>query len=390
MINLSDLDLSNQRVLIRQDLNVPIKDGKVFSPIRIELSLATIRFALDAGAAVMVMSHLGRPKEGVYDSEFSLKPVASYLTHCLGQEVLCVDDYLVYPPLVKSGEIILLENVRFNSGEKDNDDDLSRKYARLCDIFVMDAFGTAHRTQASTYGVAKFAPIACCGPLLRAEIDVLSNALEKPNKPLIAIVGGAKVSTKLTILKSLSKIVDQLITGGGVANTFIAAAGYNIGRSLIEVDLLPIAQDLLKRAIDRLGEVIIPSDVVVAKSFSEETKAVVKSLSDIDDSDIILDIGPQTAQDYSTIISSAGTIVWNGPLGVFEFEQFSNGTRELGNSIADSAAFSIAGGGDTLAAVEKFKLDQGITYISSGGGAFLALLEGRVLPVINILEARNH
>jgi len=389
MINMRDLELSGRRVLIRQDLNVPIKDGKVSCATRIEASLETIRLALDAGAAVMLMSHRGRPQEGVYDSGLSLRPVADYLTHCLGREVPCVDDYLVSPPPVRRGEVILLENVRFNSGEKDNDDDLSRKYAGLCDIFVMDAFGTAHRAQASTYGVAKFAPVACCGPLLRAEVDALSNALEQPNRPLVAIVGGAKVSTKLTVLESLSGIVDQLIPGGGIANTFIAAAGYNVGKSLVEVDLIPAAQDMLERSVDGPGEIPIPRDVVVAKSFSEEAEATVKLLGDLDDSDLILDIGPQTAQHYSTIMSSADTIVWNGPLGVFEFEQFSNGTRELGRSIANASAFSIAGGGDTLAAVEKFELDRGISYISTGGGAFLEFLEGKVLPAIDILEARN-
>ncbi len=385
---MADLELAGKRVLIRQDLNVPVKDGAVASDKRIRASLPTVRQALDAGARVMIMSHLGRPTEGEFAIEFSLKPVADHMTRLLGTPVRLVADYLDRPPQLEDGQVVLLENVRFNPGEKKNAEDLSRAYAALCDVYVMDAFGTAHRAQASTHGVARFAPAACAGPLLAAELEALGKALEHPARPLVAIVGGAKVSTKLTVLDALSKVVDRLIPGGGIANTFIAAAGHRVGRSLYESDLIPEAQRLMEAALAKGGEIPVPTDVVVGKEFSEQAEAVIKPVAEVADDDLIFDIGPETAVRYAELMKSAGTIVWNGPVGVFEFEQFGEGTRILGNAIADSAAFSIAGGGDTLAAVDKYGLADRISYISTGGGAFLEFLEGKTLPAVEILQHR--
>ncbi len=385
---MADLELAGKRVLIRQDLNVPVKDGAVASDKRIRASLPTVRQALDAGARVMIMSHLGRPTEGEFAIEFSLKPVADHMTRLLGTPVRLVADYLDRPPQLEDGQVVLLENVRFNPGEKENAEDLSRAYAALCDVYVMDAFGTAHRAQASTHGVARFAPAACAGPLLAAELEALGKALEHPARPLVAIVGGAKVSTKLTVLDALSKVVDRLIPGGGIANTFIAAAGHRVGRSLYESDLIPEAQRLMEAALAKGGEIPVPTDVVVGKEFSEQAEAVIKPVAEVADDDLIFDIGPETAVRYAELMKSAGTIVWNGPVGVFEFEQFGEGTRILGNAIADSAAFSIAGGGDTLAAVDKYGLADRISYISTGGGAFLEFLEGKTLPAVEILQHR--
>ncbi len=388
IIKMTDLDLSGKRVLSREDLNVPIKDGKVASDKRIRASLPTIRRATEQGARLMLMSHLGRPTEGVYDEQYSLRPVAEHLSTLLGREVRLVQDYLEHAPEVDEGEVVLLENVRFNKGEKKNDDGLARKYAALCDVYVMDAFGTAHRAQASTHGVAKYAPIACAGPLLAAELEALGKALHDPARPMVAIVGGSKVSTKLTVLESLSKVVDQLIPGGGIANTFIAALGYNVGKSLYEPDLVDEAQRLMEAARAQGGEIPVPSDVVVAKEFSEQAEAVTRKVDQVADDEMILDIGPETAARYAEMMKAAGTIVWNGPLGVFEFDQFGEGTRVVGEAIAESKAFSIAGGGDTLAAVDKYGLADRISYISTGGGAFLEFLEGKKLPAVAILEQR--
>ena len=388
IIKMTDLDLSGKRVLSREDLNVPIKDGKVASDKRIRASLPTIRRATEQGARLMLMSHLGRPTEGVYDEQYSLRPVAEHLSTLLGREVRLVQDYLEHAPEVDEGEVVLLENVRFNKGEKKNDDGLARKYAALCDVYVMDAFGTAHRAQASTHGVAKYAPIACAGPLLAAELEALGKALHDPARPMVAIVGGSKVSTKLTVLESLSKVVDQLIPGGGIANTFIAALGYNVGKSLYEPDLVDEAKRLMEAARAQGGEIPVPSDVVVAKEFSEQAEAVTRKVDQVADDEMILDIGPETAARYAEMMKAAGTIVWNGPLGVFEFDQFGEGTRVVGEAIAESKAFSIAGGGDTLAAVDKYGLADRISYISTGGGAFLEFLEGKKLPAVAILEQR--
>lgn len=388
VIKMTDLDLSGKRVLIREDLNVPVADGRVTSDKRIRAALPTMEAAMKAGASVMVMSHLGRPTEGEYAEEFSVQPVADHLTESLGQDVRVVKDYLDVAPEVGAGELVLLENVRFNVGEKKNVDDLARKYAALCDVFVMDAFGTAHRAQASTYGAAQFAPVACAGPLLAAELDALGRALDNPKRPMAAIVGGSKVSTKLTVLDSLSKVVDQLIPGGGIANTFIAAAGYSVGKSLYEEDLVPEARRLMEAAAAKGGEIPVPSDVVVGKEFSESAVATVKPVDDVSEDDMIFDIGPDTAARYAALLESAGTVVWNGPVGVFEFDQFGDGTRAVGQSIAESDAFSIAGGGDTLAAVDKYGLADRISYISTGGGAFLEFLEGKKLPAVAILEER--
>ncbi|HHB12245.1 MAG TPA: phosphoglycerate kinase [Chromatiales bacterium] len=388
IIKMTDLDLSGKRVLSREDLNVPIKDGKVASDKRIRASLPTIRRATEQGTRLMLMSHLGRPKEGVYDELYSLRAVAEHLSTLLGREVRLVQDYLEHAPEVDEGEVVLLENVRFNKGEKKNDDGLARKYAALCDVYVMDAFGTAHRAQASTHGVAKYAPIACAGPLLAAELEALGKALHDPARPMVAIVGGSKVSTKLTVLESLSKVVDQLIPGGGIANTFIAALGYNVGKSLYEPDLVDEAQRLMEAARAQGGEIPVPSDVVVAKEFSEQAEAVTRKVDQVADDEMILDIGPETAARYAEMMKAAGTIVWNGPLGVFEFDQFGEGTRVVGEAIAESKAFSIAGGGDTLAAVDKYGLADRISYISTGGGAFLEFLEGKKLPAVAILEQR--
>ncbi|WP_104098859.1 MULTISPECIES: phosphoglycerate kinase [Stutzerimonas stutzeri subgroup] len=382
VLKMTDLDLQGKRVLIREDLNVPVKDGAVKSDARILASLPTIKLALEKGAAVLVCSHLGRPEEGVYSEEDSLKPVADYLSKALGREVPLIKDYLEGVE-VQPGELVLLENVRFNKGEKKNTDELAQKYAALCDVFVMDAFGTAHRAQGSTHGVAKFAKVACAGPLLAAELDALGKALKTPAKPMVAIVAGSKVSTKLDVLTSLADICDQLIVGGGIANTFLAAAGYNVGKSLHEADLLDTA-----KAIAAKVAVPLPVDVVVAKEFAESAEATVKAVADVADDDMILDIGPKTAAMFGEMLKASQTILWNGPVGVFEFDQFGNGTKVLAQAIAQSPAFSIAGGGDTLAAIDKYGVAEQISYISTGGGAFLEFVEGKVLPAVEVLEQR--
>lgn len=385
---MADLDLAGKRVLIRQDLNVPVKNGQVTSDLRIRASVPTIEKALEAGAAVILLSHLGRPVEGQYDEESSLKPVAECLSGLLGKPVRLEKDWLEGIAIVP-GEVVLCENVRFNVGEEKNSDELGQKMAKLCDVFVMDAFGTAHRAQASTHSVAKFAPVACAGPLLASELDALGKALETPTKPLVAIVGGSKVSTKLTVLKSLSEKVDQLIVGGGIANTFIAAAGFPVGKSLYEPDLIAEAQSLIAAAKEAGSDIPIPVDVVCAKEFSESAVATVKKVADIEADDLVLDIGPETAAQYAELLKSAGTIVWNGPVGVFEIEQFSHGTQVLAKGIAASSAFSIAGGGDTLAAIDQFGVNEGVSYTSTGGGAFLEFLEGKELPAVAILSSRQ-
>jgi len=385
---MTDLDLAGKRVLIRQDLNVPIKDGKVADDTRIRASLPTIQHCVKAGAKVMLMSHLGRPVEGEYNEEFSLAPVVGHLSGLLGQEVRLVKDYLETPPEVATGEVVVLENVRFNKGEKKNDDELAKKYAALCDVYVMDAFGTAHRAQASTHGVARYAPVACAGPLLAGELEALGKALDNPARPMVAIVGGSKVSTKLTVLESLSNVVDGLIVGGGIANTFIAAAGYNVGKSLYEPDLIDEAKKLSGQAKARGGDIPVPVDVVCAKEFAEDAAATLKRVDEVADDDMIFDIGPETAQQLAEILKTAGTIVWNGPVGVFEFDQFGEGTKAIAMAIAESPAFSIAGGGDTLAAVSKYNIADKVSYISTGGGAFLEFLEGKKLPAVAILEQR--
>jgi phosphoglycerate kinase len=388
VIKMTDLDLAGKRVLIRQDLNVPVKDGKVTSDKRIRASMPTIEHCIKAGARVMLMSHLGRPTEGEPADEFSMQPVADYLSDALGREVGLVKDYLDHAPDLQDGDVVLLENVRFNVGEKSNDEALSKKYAALCDIYVMDAFGTAHRAQASTHGAGVFAKVACAGPLLAGELEALGKALDNPARPMAAIVGGSKVSTKLTVLDSLSGVVDQLIPGGGIANTFIAAAGFNVGKSLYEEDLIPEAKRLMEAASEKGGEIPVPTDVVVGKEFSETAEATVKKVEDVADDDMIFDIGPETAERFAGMMKAAGTIVWNGPVGVFEFDQFGNGTEVLGRAIAESDAFSIAGGGDTLAAVDKYGIADQISYISTGGGAFLEFLEGKKLPAVAMLEEK--
>ncbi len=387
VIKMSDLDLSGKRVLIRQDLNVPIKDGKVSSDKRIKASLPTIELALKAGAKVMVMSHLGRPTEGEYNEEFSMAPVAEHMSGLMGREVRLVKDYLDGVD-VADGEVVLLENVRFNVGEKKNAEDLAKKYAALCDVFVMDAFGTAHRAQGSTYGASQFAPTASAGPLLAGELEALGKALDNPARPMVAIVGGSKVSTKLTVLESLSKIVDQLIVGGGIANTFIAADGHNVGKSLYEEDLVETAKKLKADALARGGDIPVPTDIVCAKEFAETAEASLKNVDETTDDDMIFDIGPESAKALEDVIMKAGTIVWNGPVGVFEFDQFGEGTKAISLAIAESPAFSIAGGGDTLAAVDKYGIADKVSYISTGGGAFLEFLEGKKLPAVAILEER--
>ena len=387
VLNMTDQDLASKRVLIREDLNVPIKEGRVASDARIRAALPTIRVGIKAGAKIMLMSHLGRPKEGEFESLYSLAPVAEHLSALLDQPVRLVSDWLDGVD-VQAGEVVLCENVRFNVGEKADDDALAQKMAALCDLFVMDAFGTAHRAQASTHGVARYAPLACAGPLLAAELQALGKALENPARPMAAIVGGAKVSTKLTVLESLSKVVDQLIPGGGIANTFIAAAGYAVGNSLIETDLIDQAKALIDQAATRGGEIPVPTDVVVGKAFSADTPAIIKPVSDVAEDDMIFDIGPETAARFARMMQEAGTVVWNGPVGVFEFDQFGEGTRILGEAIASSGAFSIAGGGDTLAAVDKYNIAERISYISTGGGAFLEFLEGKTLPAVAMLERR--
>lgn len=382
-----DLDLAGKRVLIRQDLNVPVKDGVVTSDARIKASLPTIKLALENGAKVMIMSHLGRPTEGQYSDEYSLQPVVDYLNEALEQPVVLAKDYLQGLEL-NASELVILENVRFNPGEKKDDESLAKQYAALCDIYVMDAFGTAHRAQASTHGVAKFAPVACSGPLLSAELKALAKALDNPARPMVAIVGGSKVSTKLTVLESLSSKVDQLIVGGGIANTFIAAQGYDVGKSLFEADLVEQAKSLLATAKANGGDIPVPVDVVTGKAFSETAEASLKAVDQVEQDDMIFDIGPQSAEQLATIIQNAGTIVWNGPVGVFEFDQFGSGTKAISNAIADSSAFSIAGGGDTLAAVDKYDIAGRVSYISTGGGAFLEFLEGKELPAVTMLESR--
>lgn len=388
IVKMTDLDLAGKRVLIRQDLNVPIKDGKVTSDARIKASLPTIQQALKAGAKVMVMSHLGRPIEGQFVAEFSLQPVVDYLAEVLDCQVRLQSDYLKGVN-VAAGELVILENVRFNPGEKSDDETLAKQYAALCDVYVMDAFGTAHRAQASTHGVGKFAPVACAGPLLAGELAALGKALDNPARPLLAIVGGSKVSTKLTVLESLSSKVDQLIVGGGIANTFIAAMGHNVGKSLYEADLIPEAKRLLAAAKANGGDIPVPTDVVTATEFAEHATASLKPVEQVTDGDMIFDIGPVTAAKLAEQIKLAGTIVWNGPVGVFEFDQFGQGTKTLALAIAQSDAFSIAGGGDTLAAVDKYGIQDKISYISTGGGAFLEFLEGKELPAVAMLEARS-
>tara|TARA_R110002049_G_scaffold252264_2_gene427343 strand:+ start:79073 stop:80230 length:1158 start_codon:yes stop_codon:yes gene_type:complete len=381
------MELAGRRLLIRQDLNVPIQDGVISNDARIRASLPTLQLALSKGASVMVMSHLGRPAEGVPEEKYSLQPVADALAAALGQDVPLVKDW-IDDCKVAPGKIVLCENVRFLAGEKKCEDALSKKMAALCDVFVMDAFGTAHRAQASTYGVAKFASVACAGPLLAAELDALAKALENPRRPMVAIVGGSKVSTKLTLLEQLIDKVDQLVVGGGIANTFIAAAGYPVGKSLYEAELVDVAKQLIEKAKQRGAEIPIPTDVVCAKEFSGNATAETKSVQDVEADDMILDIGPESAARLGEVMKAAGTIVWNGPLGVFEFPQFAGATQTLSNAIAASEAFSIAGGGDTVAAIDTFNVANKISYISTGGGAFLEFLEGKVLPAVDILQQR--
>ena len=383
ILKMADLDLKGKRVLIRADLNVPLKDGKVASDKRIMATLPTIKLALEKGAKVMVISHLGRPEEGVYAEEFSLKPVADYIaTKLNGVKVRLEKDYLNGVE-VNEGELVVLENCRFNKGEKKNAEDLSKKYAALCDVFVMDAFGTAHRAQATTYGVAQFAPVACAGPLLAAELEALGKAMDNPARPMVAIVGGSKVSTKLPVLNSLLKVCDQLIVGGGIANTFIAAAGHKVGKSLCENDLIDTAKELAAKT--QIPEFV---DVVVGKEFDEKTPAVTKDLKDVADDDMIFDLGPKSMANINEVIKNAKPILWNGPVGVFEFDQFAAGTKSMADAIANSDAFSVAGGGDTINSIQKFGVTDKISYISTGGGAFLEFVEGKKLPAVEILEKR--
>ena len=382
VIKMTDLDLNGKRVFIRADLNVPVKDGKVTSDARIRATIPTLKLALEKGAKVMVTSHLGRPTEGEFTPEDSLQPVVDYLNEHLDVPVRLVRDYLDGVE-VNAGEIVVLENVRVNKGEKKNDPELGKKYAALCDVFIMDAFGTAHRAQASTYGVAEFAPVACAGPLLAAELDALGKALKEPARPMVAIVGGSKVSTKLEVLNSLSKIADQIIVGGGIANTFIAAAGHNVGKSLYEADLIPVAKELAAST-----DIPVPVDVRVGTEFSETAPATEKSVAEVKDDESIFDIGDKSAEQLAEIIKNAKTVLWNGPVGVFEFPNFRKGTEIISHAIANSDAFSIAGGGDTLAAIDLFGIADKISYISTGGGAFLEFVEGKVLPAVEILEKR--
>ncbi len=382
-----DLDLTGKRVLIRQDLNVPVKEGKVTSDLRIQASVPTIEKALEGGAAVMLMSHLGRPEEGQYSEEASLKPVAERLSELLGKPVRLEKDWLDGIE-ISAGEVVLCENVRFNVGEKKNDDELGKKMAALCDIFVMDAFGTAHRAQASTHGAGKFAPTACAGLLLAEELDALNKALANPARPMVAIVGGSKVSTKLTVLEALSEKVDQLVVGGGIANTFLKATGKNVGKSLCEDDLVPTAQDLMKKMNERNASIPVAVDVVCGKEFSETAEATLKDAGDVADDDMIFDIGPKSAAELVEIIKNAGTVVWNGPVGVFEFDQFGEGTKAISMAIAETKAFTLAGGGDTIAAIQKYDIFDKVSYISTAGGAFLEFLEGKTLPAVAMLEER--
>lgn len=387
VIRMSELDLAGKRVLIREDLNVPIKDGEVTSDARIRASLPTMTMALEAGAAVMVMSHLGRPVEGEFDEKFSLAPVAKRLSELLGRPVRVARDWIDGVD-VQPGELVLCENVRFLKGEKADDESLARKMAALCDIYVMDAFGTAHRAQASTHGVGVYAKVACAGPLLVGELEALQRALNTPARPVVAIVGGSKVSTKLAVLETLSGVVDYLIVGGGIANTFIAASGNKVGKSLYESDLVPVAKRLMEKGENDGAAIPIPSDVVVATEFSESAEADIRPVNQVGKDEMIMDVGPDTAEKLAALMADAGTIVWNGPLGVFEFDQFGEGTRVLAEAVAQSKAFSIAGGGDTLAALEKYDLSDSISYISTGGGAFLEFLEGKTLPAVAMLQSR--
>ena len=387
-IKLTDLDLAGKRVLIRADLNVPVKDGKVTSDARITASMPTIEHCAKAGASVMVMSHRGRPEEGIADEENSLQPIADDMSAKLGKPVRLVKDYLDSAPDVAESEVVLLENVRFNAGEKKDDEALARKYAALCDIFVMDAFGTSHRAQASTHGVGKFAPTACAGLLLAEELDALAKALANPARPMVAIVGGSKVSTKLTVLEALSEKVDQLVVGGGIANTFLKASGHNVGKSLCENDLIDTAKALMEKMTARGATIPIATDVVVGKKFDENEPAVLKKADEVADDDMIFDIGPDSAKELADIIAKAGTIVWNGPVGVFEFDQFGEGTKTVSMAIANAKGFSLAGGGDTIAAIQKYDIYDKVSYISTAGGAFLEYLEGKTLPAVAMLEER--
>ena len=386
---MADLDLAAKRVLIREDLNVPVKDGAVTSDARIRAALPTIRLALQKKARVMILSHLGRPKEGKFEPEFSLAPVAARLSELLGQHVPLVKDWLSGVECAP-GSAVLCENVRYNLGEKSDDEVLSRRMAALCDIYVMDAFGTAHRAECSTHGVGRFAAVACAGPLLMQELDALERALLKPARPLVAIVAGSKVSTKLTVLEALLEKVDMLIVGGGIANTFLAATGVQVGKSLCEMDMLDMARRLLARARSRGAAIPLPTDVVVARAFSSTAHADVRAVGEVNADELILDIGPDTADRLCALIKSAGTIVWNGPVGVFEFDQFGEGTKAIANAIASSGAYSLAGGGDTLAAIEKYGVEDGISYISTGGGAFLEFVEGKTLPAVAMLQTRGN
>jgi phosphoglycerate kinase len=388
IIKMTDLNLSGKRVLIRADLNVPVKDGRVTSDARIQASMPTFEHCLRVGAKVMVMSHLGRPTEGEYSEENSLKPVADDLSHKLGKPVRLIKDWINGGFEVADGELVLLENVRFNKGEKKNADETAQKYAQLCDVFVMDAFGTAHRAEASTHGVAKFAPVACAGILLMQELDALHRALANPARPMVAIVGGAKVSTKLTVLESLSEKVDQLVVGGGIANTFLKAAGKSVGNSLHEPNLVPTAQRLMEKMDARGASVPIPVDVVVGKKLDANEPAVTKDADAVADDEMIFDIGPNSAQELADIILRAGTVVWNGPVGVFEFDQFGRGTKTIAEAIAATTAFTLAGGGDTIAAIQKYDIYDKVSYISTAGGAFLEFLEGKTLPAVAIIEER--
>jgi phosphoglycerate kinase len=387
-IKLTDLDLAGKRVLIRADLNVPVKDGKVTSDARITASMPTVEHCARAGAKVMVMSHRGRPQEGIVDEENSMQPIAEDMSAKLGKPVGLVIDYLENAPQLADGEVVLFENVRFNAGEKKDEETLAKKYAALCDVFVMDAFGTAHRAQASTHGVGKFAPTACAGLLLAEELDALGKALANPARPMVAIVGGSKVSTKLTVLEALSEKVDQLVVGGGIANTFLKATGKNVGKSLCENDLVPTAQALIEKMQARGASIPIAVDVVCGKKFDENEPAVLKDAADVEDDDMIFDIGPESAQELADIISKAGTIVWNGPVGVFEFDQFGGGTKTVSMAIANASGFSLAGGGDTIAAIQKYGIYDKVSYISTAGGAFLEYLEGKTLPAVAMLEER--
>ena len=386
-LRMDELDLTGKRVLIREDFNVPLDAGRVTSDARLRAALPTIKMALDRGAAAILMSHLGRPVEGEYSEKFSMAPVAAHLSGLIDKPVRLEKNWLDGVE-IQPGEVVLCENVRFNKGEKGNDEELARSMAALCDIFVMDAFGTAHRAQASTEGVARFAPTACAGPLLSRELFELEKALSDPERPMLAIVGGSKVSTKLTVLESLMSKVDELIVGGGIANTFIAASGYDVGKSLYEPDLIHDAQALIRLAHEHGGEIPIPKDVVVADAFSKDAKAHVRAVDEVQADEMILDIGPLTAAKYATMIQHAGTVIWNGPVGVFEFKNFAAGTRAIADAIEVSNAFSIAGGGDTLAAIDQFNVAEGVSYISTGGGAFLEYVEGKVLPAVAALEAR--